>query len=204
MSEQYSITFLNKSTNSGNFCVFQEAPKVKDQKVLSLAWLTQMAHPNTKGAFEWNVDYSFVWSETGTLTPGVQFIANEVLPAGLNKNNAVTLAYEDGAYRFVNQTTQSSSDGLHIDQDLNIPFKEASVGVGMSGNSVYAVQAQSNLDLRFIPHSKYYITFGDYTEGQVLDTEAKTNAVEVQFDPGVYSMTVILNEDHTWTIEPTS
>ncbi|MFT9847677.1 hypothetical protein [Aneurinibacillus sp. REN35] len=205
MSQQYSVVFVNHSSNSGSACVFQQDPNLATHNAMSLAWFTKFNYPNTKVLFKWNIDYSFVWSETGVLVPGVQFIANEVLPADLTKNNSVTLSHEGGAYTFTNQKTASSSAGsLVINEDGTIPLKQASVGIGMSGNGTFAVQAQPNQILTFTPHPKYYIAFGSFSEGEVLDIDQMSQSAEIAFQPNVYSMTAILNQDNSWTIQPTS
>lgn len=204
MSQQYSVTFVNNSTNLGDVCVFQKDPNIGVANVQSLAWFTKTTHPNTRAVFKWNIDYSFVWAETGELVPGVQFIASEVLKADLTQNNAVNLSYLSEAYTFTKQKTEQPLGSLLIHQDPNIPLKQASVGIGMSGNGTFAVQAQPNLDLTFTPHPKYYISFGTFTEGEVLDIAQMTKFAELKFNPGVYSITAILNADNTWSIKSTN
>ncbi|GED17936.1 hypothetical protein SAMN04487909_12746 [Aneurinibacillus migulanus] len=58
----------------------------------------------------------------------------------------------------------------------------------MSGNGTFAVQAQPSLGLTF---TKHYISFGTFTEGEVLDIVQMTKFAELKFDPGVYSITAI-------------
>lgn len=199
---QYSINFINNSSNSGNFMCFQKDPDISTDGVMSLAWFAKYAHPNTNIRFDWEIDYSFVWGQTGELIPGVMFYAGETLDADLEQNNKVTLRYLDGAYTFTNQTTQEPGGSLYVYEDDTVPLKMASVGIGMSGAGTFVVQAQPNMNVTFTPHPTYWVAFGNYQTGEVLDIQEINNDAQVEFPPGVYAMNAILNMDNTWTIEP--
>lgn len=201
MSTKYELHFINNSTNDGDVCVYQKDPDIGVADVMSLAWLTKRLHTNSTVVFDWDIDYSFVWSETGKLKPKVHFNASQVLQADLSDNNKVTFDY-DGAYMFTDQTSGAEGE-LHIKENSTIPMKMASVGIGMSGKGTFVVQAQPNENLSFRPHPKYWITFGNFTEGMVLDITEITNDKEIVFPPNVYSMTAILNQDNSWTVHPT-
>ncbi len=199
MSTKYSINFENNSTNYGKACIYQADPQMGPY-VMSLAWFAKPAHPTTSIRFEWNLDYSFVWAETGELVPGVVFEASQAWEADLLGKNLVTFTMDKDAYTFTDLTKGENKGVLQIIQDSSIPLKHASVGIGMSGAGTFAVQAQPNLNLDFTPHPEYWITFGDYESGEVLDITQITNKAKIEFAPGVYSMDAILNEDNTWTI----
>lgn len=201
---QYSLLFVNNSSNSGDACVYQTDPDIGIPDVMSLAWFSKYAFPTTKLMFQWTIDYDFVWAETGELVPGVIFMASQAWPTDLSNQNNVTLTYQNLAYNFKNQTQGSEPGTLYIEQDNTIPLKQAAVGIGMSGFGTFAVQAQPNLHLTFTPHPKYWITFGNFTQGEVLDIGEITNPGEVAFPPGVTSMTAILKPDNTWSVNPTS
>lgn len=201
---QYSVFFQNNSSNEGNVCVYQTDPNIGVANVMSLAWFSKKVFETTQVIFDWTIDYSFTWAETGELVPGVKFRASQNWKADLTSNNAVTFSKRNGAYTFQEQMTEKPSGSLIIHEDGTIPSRQASVGIGMSGKGAFAVQAQPNLDLTFTPHPKYWITFGNYNEGDVLDIAEMTKSAEIAFPPNVYSMTAILNEDNTWTIKPTA
>src|SRR6478752_3202453 len=175
----YSLVFQNQSTNQGSGCVYQEEPNLGLPNVLSLAWFSKVAAPNTTITFSWSIDYSFVWAETGLLIPGVMFMAGQTLPADLSTTNSVTLSYLGGAYQFQNQSSGPNAGSLYIREDGTVPLKMASVGIGMSGSGTFAVQAQPNMNLIFTPHPKYYITFGNFSRGEVLDPTSVTNKAEI-------------------------
>lgn len=200
----YSLIFKNFSSNQGSGCVYQDSPNIANAQVMSLAWFSKVAAPQTTITFTWTIDYSFVWAETGQLIPGVMFMAGQTFPADLSTTNSITLSYIGGAYQFQNQTAGASAGNLYIREDATVPLKQASVGIGMSGAGTFVVQAQPNYNLIFTPHPKYYITFGTFTAGEVLDITSITQKAEIAFPPGVTSMTAILGQDNSWTVQPTS
>lgn len=202
MGTKYKLTVNNKSKNYGNICVFQTLPEQPDN-LLSLAWFSKAAHPETTVEFNWTTDYNFVWSNQGELKPGVTFKASQVKeadPSNIAKNTiGFTKQYD--AYRF-NETEKTTKEGrLGIYTDQTVPHGEASVGIGMSGNGTFAVTATPNYNFVFQPHPRYWIAFGTYTVGEVMDIESMSNIVEVVFDPDIYSKNVTLKEDNTWKIE---
>lgn len=207
MSTRYSVNFINNSSNSGKVFIFQQDPDMQKpdnqgSDIMSLAWFSKTAHPNTKIKFTWSLDYSFVWSETGVLKPGIMFDASQVEAADLTTNNETTFSYDDGAYEFTD--LRSGTPGsLIITEAGNVPSKMASVGIGMSGSGTFVKQAQPNLTLIFTPHPKYYIAFGNQEQGEVLDITEINNPGLLDFPPNVYSLTATLNVDNTWTIQPT-
>lgn len=200
--QQYTLKAINNSSNSGNFCVFQEDPDLGVSNVMSLAWFSKYAYPSTTVNFTWTVDYNFVWSETGVLIPGVVFDASQSFDADLQNANQITLSYA-GGYNFINQTKGPKPGILYIKEDASIPLKQASVGIGMSGFGTFVVQAQPNLNLNFTPHPRYFIVFGNYEPGEVLDISEMTNTAEIDFPPNVYSMSAILGSDNAWTVKST-
>lgn len=196
----YSVTFVNKSTNSGDVCIYQTNPTLV-QGVMTLAWIAKSAHPTTSIQFEWYDDYDFVWSEKGELEPGIIFKASQVWSADLNNSNKVGFTLVDDAYTFRDQTRGLPGD-LFIEMDHNIPLNKASVGIGMSGSATFAANAQPNITLSFHPDSSsYWITFGSYEMGEVLDVTQITNKAQLNFPANIYSLTATLNQDNTWTIE---
>lgn len=200
---EYSLVFRNNSSNPGNACVFQEDPEIGVENVLSLAWFSKFANPTTQVIFKWQINYDFVWAETGQLVPGVLFIASQTWRGDLSTQNKVTLTH-DISYTFENLRAGTPQGSMYIVEDSTVPLKQASVGIGMSGFGTFVVQAQSNMNLTFTPHPSYWIAFGNYTQGQVLNITTINNPAQIEFPPGVTSMTAVLNLDNSWTVTPTS
>ncbi|HUR82318.1 MAG TPA: protein rhiA [Thermoanaerobaculia bacterium] len=199
----YSLVFQNNSINTWTAAVYQQAPNTGTQDVMSLAWFAEAAAPTTQVVFTWEIDYSFVWSQTGTLVPGVLFAASQTWatnPSGAN--NQVTFT-DEPPFTFTNQTAGPQQGTLYINQDGTIPENTAAVGIAMSGAGTFVVQAEPNILASFTPTPNYWITFGQYTQGQVMDIQEITNSAQIVFPPNVYSMTAILNANNTWTVQTT-
>lgn len=200
MSDAYTVIFKNNSVNFGSVCLYQSDPTLTTD-VMSLAWLTKPAHPTTTVELTWNIDYSFVWSETGELIPGVVFKAYQTWAADLRDNNKVRFSYKNGAFTFEGLGRGNSGE-LLIEGDYTLPLNQASVGIGMSGAGTFVSQAQPNINFFYQPHPKYWITFGTFEQGEVLDTTKITNKAEIIFPANIYTMVATLNQDNTWTIAP--
>lgn len=197
MGQTYSLTVMNNSTMDGNICVYQQAPNVNVPGVLTLAWLSKRAHPGTSVTFSWSLDYNFVWSEQGDLRPGTTFKASQtVIGADLTNYNQVGFDY-DGAYAFTEATKGPRTGSLYVMQGPNIPPQEAHVGIGMSGFGTFVVPAQPNIELYFTPHPKYWVVFGDYEQGEVIDITQVTQARQVEFD-GAFDLNLTLNKQNLW------
>lgn len=199
-NQNYQLYFVNNSTMSGNACVYQQDPN-RMPNVMSLAWFTKAANPNTTLMFNWDIQYNFVWSQTGMLVPGVVFFASEKVNADLSQQNKIGFSYQNNAFTFQKPPVQGPQAGtIFIEQDGTIPANTASVGIGMSGAGTFAVQAQPNVLATFTPHPEYWITFGNYQQGEVMDIGTITQKAQISFPPNVYVMTATLNADNTWKV----
>lgn len=200
---QYTVIFQNNSSTPGMAGLFQQDPTPTHS--WSLAWLTKYAYPTTFVNFQWQLDYGFAWSQTGILGKGVVMSASQYWPADLSTTNQVTLTYDapNRAFTFANQTAGPQSGSLFVNQDGTIPSNVAAVGIGMAGFPTFVVQAQANVMATFTPNPQYWIAFGNYAQGQVVDISTMNNPAQIVFPPNVYSMTAVLNPDLSWTIAQT-
>ena len=202
-SNNFSIIFVNKSNNAGSATIYQNDPSLGVSGAHSLAWFSKFANPDTSAFFDWTVDYSFTWADTGVLAPGVIYRSAQTLPADLTTSNQTTLTF-NGGFQFINQGAGPIAGSLQVLQDNTIPPRQGAVGIGLGERPVYAVQAQPNISLTFNPKPQYFLTFGNFLEGEVLDLASITNAVALDFPSRTFSLTVTLNPDNTFTVKPTS
>ena len=196
---QRQLTLINNSTNAGNLIVYQS---MSENFMNSLAWFSKYAYPNTKVQVSWDdTAYDFVWAGAGQVTPGIVFSAAQVVPANLTSTNQIKFSYDgpNKTFFFHDQQAGQQQGTLMISQDTTIPMNAVSVGIGMSGQPTFAVQAQPNMNVVFTPRTQYWVAFGTFQQGEVLDVET-LNAVQVEFPPNVTSMTATLNADNTWTV----
>lgn len=202
LGTKYSIKFVNKSGETGDVCVFQKDPDIGVDGVMSLAWFTKRLADDTTTTFAWEIDYSFVFGEAGDATPGVVFETTQALPADLSASNTMTFDLVDGAYTFVGPPARyaAAKGSIVITEGPDVQKGEAHVGIGMSGAGTFVVPAQPNLTLTFTPHPQYFIAFGDYKKGQILDIQSMTDAAKIDFRGTTTSVTATLNPNNTWTI----
>jgi hypothetical protein len=202
---QYTLIFKNNSTNVGDACVYQHDPDMSLQDVMSLAWFAKGAAPTTTLTFKWTIDYCFAWDETGELVPGVIFDASQIWDADLETTNQVTLTMVgDDVYTFTDQKAGKRPGNLYIIGDKTLPIKQAAVGIGMAGAPTHVAPVQPNWEWVYTPKPLYWITFGTFEPGEILDVESISHKAAIHFPPNVYSMTAILNRDNTWTVVETN
>ncbi len=199
----FTLVCQNNSSQSGDFCVFQQDPSLGVTNAQSVAWLVEPAHPTTRVTFCWQASYDFAWSKTGKLAEGVVAASAQVWPADLETSNQVTLTYVGGAFTFENQVAGSAAGNLYLMQNGTIPADTAAAGIGMGGAATFLAQAEPNISMIFTPSPHIWLAFGDYTTGEVLGSEVLGHAVEIPYAPNVYSMAAILNADNTWTVDTT-
>lgn len=191
---QYSLTCVNNSNLIGSFAVFQKAPPVTmPGNIFSLAWFARPAHPGSSVTFTWSVDYCFVWSETGVLQPGINFSASQIVSADPERDNLVQLTVDQyGASYFNDPNVAGASGSLTIQQLSGVVPNRTSVGVGMSGAGTFVVQAAPNMTAVFTPHPNYWVLFGNYQTGDVMDIEDLTGAQEVTYGGSLTTRTATL------------
>ena len=200
MATQYSLTCINNSSLLGGFTVFQK-PSGNPASVFTLAWLSRPTHPNTQVTFSWTTDYCFVWSETGVVKPGIGFSASETLAANPESQNFTQLTEDSvGATYFTPPTGEGPQGMLTIQQLANVVPDRTSVGIGMSGSGTTVVQAAPNFTTTFAPHPNYWVVFGNFLTGHVLDIEQMTGEVEVGYAGGVTSRTATLGSNGVITV----
>lgn len=204
MSTSYSLTVTNNSTQFRKLCVFQKPVDLGVPNVMSLAWLTAPAWPDTSVTFEWTLDYNFVWSQTGVLKPGVTFQAQQSVPADPEdlESNQILFDYSNDAFSFSegNALGNPQRGSLYIRELSAVPTGSASVGIGMSNSGVFAVEAQPNMNLAFTPNPSYWVAAGMFEDGEVIDIEQITNDAEVLYQ-GTTDMTAVLSPSNTWSVQ---
>lgn len=199
-AQLYTVNFVNNSANFGSAMLFQTDDSTQMTRMFSLAWFCRPVYPGNQAAFSWNLDYWFVSGITGSLRPGVTFQISQVFPTSLNQNNQITFNQAGyGSYSFINPRTINPGQ-LSIVEDATITFGQAAVGIGMSGSGTFVAQAMPNTNIAFAPQPKYWIAFGNYQTGEVLDTGMINNRVEISFGAGQSSAVVTLNPNNTFSV----
>ncbi|MGK5496961.1 hypothetical protein [Streptomyces sp. URMC 125] len=189
----YSITIRNNSQiDNSRAIVFQQDPETPSE-VASLAWLSKMCHKNTQVTYNWTLNFNFVWGQNGNLKPGVSYQAGGSIPADLTANNQVTLDYVDGGFEFGPTSAGPSQGSLLIHESDNVPgagnIDQGSVGIGMFGKGTFVRPTQPtgmSGGIQFGIHPEYWVAFGSYEEGEVVDTSVLYYPEQVMFSGNMF------------------
>lgn len=71
----------------------------------------------------------------------------------------------------------------------------------MSGKPAVACVAAPNLKYTFMPHPRYWIAFGKFEEGEVIDVNRMTQKFEIEYPVNVFSRTVELSGNNSWILK---
>ncbi len=201
MAMIFTVNFFNNGSNPGSVMLFQrDADERSDAR--SLAWFAKYNYPKTRVSFQWTTELSFVWSDTGQLVPGIIASASQAIAADPADGNLITLTYDQG-FNFVNQGPGRQRGIMSIIEDATIPSGMASAGIGMSGQPTFLMPAQPNFMFQFSTRTQYWIAFGKYASGEVLDVSTIVNAAQIDFPGNLSAMDATLGPDGNWTITPT-
>jgi hypothetical protein len=171
----FTVNFFNNGSKAGSVMLFQRYAD-ESSNAQSLAWFAKYNYPKTRVSFQWTNEPCFVRSDT--------------------------LTY-DQAFNFIDQGPGRQPGVLSITEDATIPSGMASAGIGMSGQPTFLMPAQPNIIFEFSTRTQYWIAFGKYASGEVLDPTAIGNAAQIVFPGSIYAMDATLGPDGAWTIAPT-
>lgn len=196
MSVSYKVTITNRSQVSGEMCIYQKQPN-QPSGIFSLVWFKKACRPYTAVSFRWETDYQVLWAETGKLEPGVTFEALQCISADPYDTayNSFGFSCNYGSYEFTNTAKRANPGTIGIFSDGSIPNSKASISMGMSGEPVFAAQALMNYDIVFVPNVRYYLVFGSYREGEVLNLSSISNAFAINFPANVFERKIELTEN---------
>ena len=199
MATKYELEVIHNGTDCGDFCIYQTYDGQMDD-IRPLVWFSKTAHPGTKLNFSWEINYGVAWSEQGDLTPGVVFKASQIQPmdpADTSKNT-VLLTLEKGAYHFATSNNPTKAGKLGVVCDTMIAPSTVSVGVAMFGKPTHACVASPSLKYTFAPHPRYWIAFGKFKEGEVIDVNRISQKFEISYPVNIYQRTIELTANNTW------
>lgn len=201
--QPYSLKCINNSGRTWTFYVYQKSTDTTSE-MLSLAWFAspyKIRHGDYI-TFKWNIDYNFVWGNTGDLVPGVTFEAGGEKDATPDDKNSTEFDIASGAPGLSDPVEDPKNTGtLVINDGENIPDNVFSVGIGMSGTGTFVVQAGPNLHHLFTPTPVYWVAAANEMQiGKVLDIQTITNTSEVDYPKNIYNMIASLDDSYKWQI----
>ena len=200
----YKLVCKNNSTVPWVFYVYQTMPS-QPSDVFSLSWFASpyKLSPGSSITFDWSIDYSFVWGNTGTVTPGVNYEAGGIKSCSLTGPNMTTFSTDDNAPQLSDPVTGGQSGSLTVNEASNVPNSTFSTGIGMSGQGSFVQQALTNATQVYTPEPKYWIAAATQMQMGVVLAQDIAQTAEITFPSAVYTMYATLNEDQTWTVSQT-
>jgi len=201
-SQKYRIEFHNKSGVRFDFLCYQDTRSDASGSFFPLAWFVKSVENNAKARLEWSEDYHFALAETGELKPGIKFDAIQTLSGDPNGANEVNLTRAGDKLILTNDATNGPKGTLTIRSTSLVPVNVAALGIGMAGQGTLAWQAALPGHSTQITVSaiKYWISFGKFEVGQVLDTKNILNPYEVTFPANIFVVYATLLDDFTWNV----
>ena len=215
--DTYSVVVENQSSKSWTVFLYQ-SPLENPTAAQSLAWKVS---PYSIGVgdqhtFSWTATYQFAWADTGPLEPGGIFNAGGFKEADPKNNNLTNFTFQDNTPSLSHSTTGGPPGTLVIKDGPKVPNNWFSVGVAMSNQAIYALNAGPNLTHIFTPSEQpsYHLGASDsVTEGEVLfmplsllqgaqaNLRSFTQTEELTFPTNAYSLRATLTDENIWKIE---
>ncbi|UTW64740.1 protein RhiA [bacterium SCSIO 12741] len=198
----YSVNCVNNSTTDWVFYVYQTMPQ-QPSDIFSLAWFASPYKISVGSSirFNWTIDYSFVWGNTGTVTPGVTFDAGGTVPCDLAGENMTTFSLDNNAPQLSTPVEGGQAGSLTINEAGNVPNDVFSTGIGMSGYGTFVQQAYANTTQVYTPEPEYWVAAATEMQMGVVLAQTVNQAASFKFEPNVYSIKATLGSDNLWTIE---
>jgi hypothetical protein len=186
-ASEYGIYITNSSTqNNLQAIVYQDDPQGVPENAVALSWMTKECHVNTKIDFLWTLQYNFIWGQNGSLAPGTSYDAGETIDADLVDSNHVTLSYPGGGFEFSEPDSKTPAGSLYITEAADVPDAGGCVGIGMQGAGTFVVPTHSTGkgNVALTPHPTYYIAFGSYKAGIIVDESELYYPYKLTFPAG--------------------
>ena len=168
---------------------------------LTLAWYVLGCNPGNYANFTWTVDYSLSWSQQGTLAPGVKFVTGGSSPVNTSTGDRIKFALSGPAYTFQGKAASAGAVGTcGVNSDNTVENGVCSVAISVAGKPVAAIPIQPNSAITFTPLPKYYLSFGSFVEGTVVDVATMVNSIELDYGGlGVFNLNYTLDARNNWT-----
>ena len=201
-SGTYTLVCKNNSTTAWVLYMYQKKTN-QPKDVFSIVWFAcpLKIAPGKKITYTWSIDFSFVWGNSGKLSPGVFFSEDGAEACSLKGNNQTTFSLDNRHPQLSSAFPGGQEGSLTIYQASNVVKNQFSTGIGMSGQGTFVQQALANSPQIYTPKSKYFIAAGPAGThmGQVLAQTVKQTK-EVVFPANIFTMYATLQGDNSWDV----
>ncbi len=199
---EYTIVFKNESGQSGVAMVYQLPPDTSMSNVFAVAWQTTnvSADPTRDTTFSWSEEYSVSWSQSGGISTGAIYSYATSIDVDLSEGAGATLDLGSGSLEPSGQGGGIQPGALQVSVSGGNSGQIATVGVGIDGTTGLVVSIPTGAEWTYEPTSTYYIAFGHFIEGMVLNVALIANAVAIDFSDGTSTFVVTYGKDHQFTV----
>jgi hypothetical protein len=195
----YTISVTNQTSAQGNFCLFQET---KDEENMPIAWQVFNTGPFGTLKSQWSTEYSYVMGAAGeNLLTGTVFKPTQSIKADFNLGNLITLTQESGTPTFKDLREKIYDSRLTVQCDSTVKQFQTAVGIGFSNLPIFISRANADSYCNFYLSSKFKIGFGNFTQGEVLDSNLFYHDAVIEFPIHKFSCEVILTAEGTWSVQ---
>lgn len=171
-------TIINGSSSRTNIAVWGVLKN--DGGAEPVAWISPLLSPATYACYEWDLDYQYIWANTGALVSGKMVYAAQRVDASASP---VCLTRDgDAGYSLVpyKPPVDPPPGKLLIETAGDIPLGQLAVGInlriasgpGQPGSGVSVLQAQPNLVYTWDTGMAYFANFGAIPQSE--------------YDPGLF------------------
>lgn len=206
---EYSVTLHNLlsyptadySIDGFRFCLYQDIPGRFNSEIYQLAWVVQPCAYGEQIKFTWTTSYQYQWGVLEEFENGARFDPSSNFPCELDEleENSIQLVSVGNTYQFQRNHHSNIGGNLPIRKGKDID-KSIAVGIAMDGKSVFATQGNSSVSSLIVPQPDYYVTFGNFKEGQVIDRQAAIDPLKIEFT-GSNHLEITLDEGFQWHVK---
>lgn len=164
-----------------------------------MAWMCHGCNPGNFCYLSWTVNYSLQWSSQGSLSKGIKFRCAGSKPANLKTGERQILSYDTEAYTFTGPANSGAPGTIGVHTDGSVKNDECLVAIAVANKPIAVVPIGPNTAVTFTPKPVYYLTFGDDTEGGLLDVCSLILPITLNFEAqGVKHLEYTLNGYNEW------
>ena len=192
---QYTITIANGGPLALYGMIFAKMP-TNGGNPLQYAWKRTPEPINTNNketAPAWSLNWALNYS-----TSEAGWVAGLIQPKTVNPEAGETYiyTYDKG---FDLDASAPNKPGNVIVKQLPGDDKPSQIGLYLDGNLAISGPIAAGINLDFQTHPTYYVTLGNFVEGEEVDLETLANSVKVVFAQGHTSATCTWAHG-TWTV----
>lgn len=203
-----TVQIVNNSGEQTTAFVYVTFPYLNTEtQPQPLSWLTTQLFPGTSSSLEWDASTQLMWGEAGSVQTGMVFEAKQTLsvpPAGPGQTGTADLTQENGNFSLTTDPTENLPWGsLAVNATQSTSYANVVLALGLSGSPALLTQAEFGSTMFPGAGFTYWLSNSDFIDsGEVFGTFETSNAVQLNFTPGVTSLTATLNANNNWTVQP--